>query len=74
MRPHARHWVASLNVSFQDVSWGELDYVVIDTPPGTSDEHISLTVSALLLPHAPLPRCLGGRYRRCRVVIALCNG
>ncbi|GAA5986345.1 hypothetical protein JCM5350_002987 [Sporobolomyces pararoseus] len=24
------------------VSWGELDYLIIDTPPGTSDEHISL--------------------------------
>ncbi|KAL7269930.1 cytosolic Fe-S cluster assembly factor cfd1 [Rhizina undulata] len=25
-----------------DVLWGELDYLLIDTPPGTSDEHISL--------------------------------
>ena len=25
-----------------DVDWGELDYLIIDTPPGTSDEHISM--------------------------------
>ena len=25
-----------------DVNWGDLDYLIIDTPPGTSDEHISL--------------------------------
>ncbi len=36
-----------------DVDWGELDYLVIDTPPGTSDEHISM-VKFLKMGHSDI--------------------
>jgi len=33
---------AMIKKFLKDVNWGELDYLLIDTPPGTSDEHISI--------------------------------
>ncbi|XP_007937842.1 cytosolic Fe-S cluster assembly factor NUBP2 [Orycteropus afer afer] len=35
-----------------DVAWGELDFLVVDTPPGTSDEHLSAVEA--LRPYQPL--------------------
>lgn len=34
--------LAMIKQFLQDVCWGELDYLLVDTPPGTSDEHISI--------------------------------
>jgi len=36
---------ATIRQFLEDVCWGELDYLVIDTPPGTSDEHITIAES-----------------------------
>ncbi|ORZ33106.1 P-loop containing nucleoside triphosphate hydrolase protein [Catenaria anguillulae PL171] len=33
---------AMIHQFITDVCWGECDYLVIDTPPGTSDEHIAI--------------------------------
>ncbi|KAF5017468.1 hypothetical protein F66182_10598, partial [Fusarium sp. NRRL 66182] len=33
---------AMIRQFLKDVLWDETDYLLIDTPPGTSDEHISL--------------------------------
>lgn len=32
-----------------NVDWGVLDYLVVDTPPGTSDEHIAIAESLVPL-------------------------
>ncbi|XP_074053304.1 cytosolic Fe-S cluster assembly factor NUBP2 isoform X2 [Macrotis lagotis] len=46
-----------------DVAWGDLDYLIVDTPPGTSDEHIS-TVEALR-PYKPLGAILVTTPQEC---------
>lgn len=33
---------AMIRQFISDVDWGSLDFLIIDTPPGTSDEHISV--------------------------------
>lgn len=38
-----------------DVLWPPLDYLLIDTPPGTSDEHISLAETLLQHPSTSTP-------------------
>jgi Mrp family chromosome partitioning ATPase len=40
---------AMIRQFLSDVSWGETDYLLIDTPPGTSDEHIALAEQLLTL-------------------------
>lgn len=46
-----------------DVLWPSLNYLLIDTPPGTSDEHISLLETLLKstspVPHTALPYLAG---------------
>jgi len=32
-----------------DVAWQDIDYLIIDTPPGTSDEHITVMENLRLM-------------------------
>lgn len=38
---------AMIRQFLSDVYWGETDYLLVDTPPGTSDEHIALAEQLL---------------------------
>lgn len=40
---------AMIRQFLSDVLWGDTDYLLIDTPPGTSDEHIALAEQLLTL-------------------------
>ncbi len=37
--------VAMIKRFLKDTFWGRLDYLIIDTPPGTSDEHLSVVAA-----------------------------
>ena len=39
---HTRAPAGLIKQFLKDVHWGPCDYLVIDSPPGTSDEHISI--------------------------------
>ncbi|XP_065564761.1 cytosolic Fe-S cluster assembly factor NUBP2 homolog [Artemia franciscana] len=41
---------AMIKLFLEDVYWDNLDYLIIDTPPGTSDEHISVMENIRSLP------------------------
>lgn len=34
---------AMIKQFLDEVVWGNLDFLIVDTPPGTSDEHLSIT-------------------------------
>lgn len=36
---------AMIKQFMRDVDWGELDFLIVDAPPGTSDEHITIVQS-----------------------------
>ncbi|KAF7720197.1 Cytosolic Fe-S cluster assembly factor [Penicillium ucsense] len=40
---------AMIRQFLSDVAWGPTDYLLVDTPPGTSDEHIALAEQLLTL-------------------------
>jgi Mrp family chromosome partitioning ATPase len=55
-----------------DVVWGELDYLIVDTPPGTSDEHIALiehlrafNPDGALIVSTPQVSIISIRFARC---------
>lgn len=44
------------------MDWGELDFLIVDAPPGTSDEHISVAQVGVSPPPPPSPGTLSLRW------------
>lgn len=42
MANHLLYLPALIGQFVSDVAWGELDVLLVDTPPGTSDEHLAV--------------------------------
>ena len=40
--PDLLFYLALIGQFVSDVAWGELDILLVDTPPGTSDEHLAV--------------------------------
>lgn len=55
---------AMIRQFLKDVFWGETDYLLIDTPPGTSDEHIALAEQLLTLSTTDVAAASGGAIPR----------
>ncbi|XP_067407471.1 cytosolic Fe-S cluster assembly factor NUBP2 isoform X5 [Emydura macquarii macquarii] len=55
-----------------DVAWGELDFLIVDTPPGTSDEHISTVES--LRPYKPFGAVLVTTPQECTNIFSKGGG
>lgn len=59
---------AMIRQLLSSIHWGKLDYLLIDTPPGTSDEHISLA-ETLLDPQNNMLNAATGRRKLAGAVV-----
>ena len=55
-----------LNQFFKDVEWGDLDYLLLDLPPGTGDVALDI--------HTMFPACKGNHRNNSTSNGSLCSG